>query len=314
MWEWTMRSSRVLPGVSSAALAGEQRELAQSLIGAAKPSSVLWTRSADSGRRVGLFGLGLENTSLTAAARDLVAAAKDGRRTRVVFANAYVINTMHADAAYRATVASADRVYADGSGLAIAARIAGRPLIDNVNGTDMFPLICQETIRAGLKIFLLGGKPGIAKRAAANLASFGLGEAIAGVYHGYFVHGSREEDEVIQRINASGADIVLVGFGVPVQDTWVKRNAARIKAPVIAGVGGLFDFFAGEVARSPKAMRSLGCEWVWRLMMEPRRMARRYLIGNATFLRHSVAERRRLNRFRRASRAIRINASETTSR
>ncbi|MGK3868186.1 WecB/TagA/CpsF family glycosyltransferase, partial [Enterococcus faecium] len=92
-----------------------------------------------------------------------------------------------------------------------------------------------------------GGKPGIAKRAAANLAAFGLGEAIAGVYHGYFVHGSREEDEVITRINASGADIVLVGFGVPVQDVWVERNAARIKAPVIAGVGGLFDFFAGAV-------------------------------------------------------------------
>lgn len=309
-----MQANGALLRAGDLGLGREHEALHRSLMGAAKPSSGLWRASPESGRHVGLFGLALENTSLAGATGDLIGAAKNGRRTRVVFANAHVVNTLHEDAAYRAAVASADRIYADGSGLAIAARLSGRPLADNVNGTDMFPLLCQEAIRAGLKIFLLGGKPGIAKRAAATLEAFGLGAAIAGVYHGYFVHGSREEDEVIARINASGADIVLVGFGVPVQDTWVQENAGRIAAPVIAGVGGLFDFFAGTVQRSPKIMRSAGCEWVWRLMMEPQRMARRYLVGNATFLRHAVAERRRIARFRRASQAVRVRGSAVVPR
>jgi len=309
-----MRSQASVALVQTPALRAEQRALADSLFGAAKPSSLLWTRTADSGRRVNMFGLNIENTYLVPAARELISAAKEGRRTRAVFANAHVINTIHTDAVYKATVASADRIYADGSGMAIAARIAGRPLNDNVNGTDLFPLLCAEAKKAGVKIFLLGGKPGVAQRAAANVTAFGLGEAIGGVYHGYFVRGSREEDEIIARINASGAGIVLVGFGVPVQDIWIANNAHRLDAAVIAGVGGLFDFFAGTVERSPKIMRSFGCEWVWRLAMEPRRMARRYLIGNAVFLRHSVQEGVRVRQALRPAAALTVNSSETINR
>jgi len=104
---------------------------------------------------------------------------------------------------------------------------------------------------------------------------------------------------------------VLVGFGVPVQDTWVAANAARLDAAVVAGVGGLFDFFAGAVERSPKIMRSFGCEWMWRLAMEPRRMAKRYLVGNALFLRHSLIEASRLRPELQQAAAVKVNSSET---
>ena len=218
------------------------------------------------------------------------------------------------DPAYKALVSSADRIYADGSGMAVAARLAGRPLAENINGTDLFPLLCQEAISAGTRIFLLGGKPGVAAKAAMNLSDFGLGAAIAGTHHGYFVHGGREEDDVIARINGSGAGIVLVGFGVPLQDQWAERNAGRLDAAVVAGVGGLFDFFAGAVSRSPKAMRSMGCEWMWRLAMEPRRMAYRYLAGNTIFLGHAMLEARRLRLDRRPAQSFVVNVSETHSR
>jgi exopolysaccharide biosynthesis WecB/TagA/CpsF family protein len=263
--------------------------LANSLLRAAKPASALWSRK-DGARKIRLFGLLIDNTRLDAAARDLVLAASDGRRTRAVFVNAHAINTALASPSFKATVASADRIYADGSGMAIAAKMAGEPLADNVNGTDLLPLLCEQAIAAGVSIFLLGGKPGIAAKAAENVAGFGLGKSIAGTHHGYFRKGGDEEDRVIGAINASGAAIVLVGFGVPLQDDWAARNAARLDAPVIAGVGGLFDFFSGAVSRSPKAMRSIGCEWMWRLALEPRRMARRYLIGNAVFLGHALRE------------------------
>lgn len=258
--------------------------LAKSLLGAARPSRKLWSGSAGSPRHVPLFGLKIENTTLETASGDLVAAARDGVRQRVVFANAHVINTLFESAAYRRLVANADRVFADGSGMALAAKLARTPLADNVNGTDLFPLLCRDAVAAGVTIFLIGGKPGVAEAAARTIADFGLGAAIAGTHHGYFQRGGDEEDRVIGRINASGASIVLVGFGVPLQDDWAKRVASRLDAGVIAGVGGLFDFFSGSVSRSPRFMRSLGCEWVWRLAMEPRRMAHRYLVGNGVFL------------------------------
>jgi exopolysaccharide biosynthesis WecB/TagA/CpsF family protein len=264
--------------------------LARSLLNAARPASALWTGDAVGPRRVRLFGLDVENTSLGQASRDLAMAARTGRRTRVVFVNAHAANTSLESPSYKAVITSADRIYADGSGMAIAAKLAGRPLADNVNGTDLFPLLCRDAIAQGIKIFLLGGKPGIAAGAAETIARFGMAGAIAGSHHGYFARGGAEEAQVIEAINRSGAGIVLVGFGVPLQDSWARDNAGRIDAPVIAGVGGLFDFFAGAVSRAPKAMRSIGCEWVWRLAMEPRRMARRYLIGNGVFVAHAVAE------------------------
>jgi exopolysaccharide biosynthesis WecB/TagA/CpsF family protein len=271
---------------------GAHDALAKSLLGAAKPSSALWQRTEQSARKIRLFGLAIDNTMLGNAARDLMRAASDGRRTRVVFVNAHVVNETQKSAAYHATVASADRIYADGSGMAIAARICEQPLVDNVNGTDLFALLCREAVAQSQTIFLLGGKPGVAAAAAQTITDFGMGAAIAGTHHGYFAPGSADEDQVIAQINASGAGLVLVGFGVPLQDEWVQRHAGRIDAPVIAGVGGLFDFFSGAVSRSPKFMRSIGMEWVWRLALEPRRMAGRYLIGNVVFLAHAVKHRR----------------------
>jgi len=261
--------------------------LARSLLGAARPSGTLWPGIAGAPRRISLFGLAIENTSLDLAAGDLTEAAREGRRLRVVFANAHAINTLHEDDDYRRTVARADRIFADGSGMALAARISGTPLADKVNGTDLFPLLCRKAIANGVTIFLIGGRPGVAAAAARTIADFGMGAAIAGTHHGYFKRGSDEEDRVIGAINASGAAIVLVGFGVPLQDQWAERVAPRLDASVVAGVGGLFDFFSGAVSRSPKILRSLGCEWAWRLAMEPRRMAHRYLVGNAVFIGHA---------------------------
>ena len=190
----------------------------------------------------------------------------------------------------------------DGSGLAVAARMTGQPLADNVNGTDLFPRLAADAAASGVGIFLLGGRPGIADAARERMTSFGLGDAIVGAHHGYFTAGSDEERAAIAAANSSGAAIVLVGMGVPLQDEWITRNASRLDARVLAGVGGLFDFFAGAVARSPHALRVVGCEWVWRLALEPRRMAHRYLVGNLRFLAAASVEAVKLRTAARATR------------
>jgi exopolysaccharide biosynthesis WecB/TagA/CpsF family protein len=173
--------------------------------------------------------------------------------------------------------------------------MCGRPLVDNVNGTDLLPLLCAAATRRGQKIFLIGGKPGVSLEAAVTLGRMGFEDVIAGTHHGYVKRGGKEEADAVAAINASGASIVLVGMGTPVQDIWIARIRDKIQAPVLIGVGGLFDFFAGGVSRAPAALRGAGMEWMWRLAQEPRRMWQRYLVGNFTFMaraaRHAIQAR-----------------------
>ncbi len=251
-------------------------------------SSLLWrpraAADAVGSKHLELLGLDIDNVDLDRAAADLAEAGRLARESRVVFVNAHVMNCAWADRAYWDTVASADIRYADGSGLAVAARLAGDALIDNVNGTDLLPLLAAQAVDKGVTIFLLGGAPGAAAGSAATIAAQGLPHAIAGTHHGFFDKGSAEEAAVIERINTSGASILLVGMGVPLQDCWIERNAHRVKVPVQVGVGGLFDFYSGRVSRAPSILRTLGLEWTWRLAQEPGRMWRRYIIGNVTFM------------------------------
>lgn len=105
---------------------------------------------------------------------------------------------------------------------------------------------------------------------------------IAGTSSGYFA--ASEEPALIEQINRSGAAILLVGLGAPRQDVWIANNLTRLRPAVKIGVGGLFDFYSERISRAPQWIREIGMEWLWRLIMEPRRMWRRYLIGNPLFL------------------------------
>ena len=136
----------------------------------AKRSRALWDPAAASVTPLmRLFGVNIDNTTIDRATSNLIAAASQNRRTRVVFVNAHVVNEMAERKGYLDCVTGADTIFADGSGLALAARMAGTPLADNVNGTDLFPLLAAMASEAGIGIFLLGGAPGVAERATANL-------------------------------------------------------------------------------------------------------------------------------------------------
>ncbi len=229
-----------------------------------------------------LFGISIWDETLKDATRAILEAAQSGERRTVYFVNAHCINVAVRNPDYLDALKKVDRAYADGSGLAIAARLAGSPLRDNVNGTDMFPLLCEYAARENIPIALLGAKPGIAVRCAENMKARFQGLQFSFVEHGYFDRS--EEAEMIQRLNASGAKILLVAFGVPFQELWIQRNAAILKAPVLLAVGGLFDFYSGLRVRAPLLLRKTGFEWVYRLAQEPMRMFVRYVIGNPLYL------------------------------
>ncbi len=232
-----------------------------------------------------LFNFNIINQTRKAALDTLF----DGRRQTVAFLNAHCINVAAHDPTYRWSLEAATALLPDGSGLQLAARLHGSRFVENLNGTDLFPHIMEKAVETQASVFLFGSQPGVAEKAAAKALSLVPGLVIAGTRHGFFT--AEEEGEIIDSINASGADVVLVALGVPRQDIWIARNRHRLSARVVFGVGAQFDFWSGRVSRAPALLRQTGFEWVWRFAVEPRRMFNRYILGNPAFVLRSLKAR-----------------------
>ena len=204
-----------------------------------------------------------------------------GRR-RVNFMNAHCFNVMARDWQYAAAVNSADFRMPDGIGVTLAAKMVGHTLTTNLNGTDFIPELLKKAAKLGKSVFLFGSTPGTADAAANKLKHKIPDLLIAGTRDGFAQ--AQNTADVITDINTSGADIVLVALGVPMQELWLHRNAPFLNADLTMGVGAALDFFAGKTTRAPSWFRKAKCEWVWRLALEPHRMAERYIRGNIKFL------------------------------
>lgn len=241
---------------------------------------------------VTLFGIGINNTTMKNAVSWIVSGKKfKGIETKPMkpgtprtgfFINANSINECAKTPSLTKLLKKADCLFPDGSGLRIAARYQNLTLKDNLNGTDMLPILCAQAAMHNKSIFLLGAKPDVAKKAAFNLIKKHRGLNIAGYHHGYF--SPAQNENIVALINRSQADIVLVAQGTPTQEQWICDHSTQLKCEAILGVGGLFDYFSGNIPRAPLWMRELGLEWVWRLMQEPVTKFKRYVIGTPEFL------------------------------
>lgn len=176
----------------------------------------------------------------------------------------------------------ADLCLADGVGLMWAANWLKTPLPQRVTGSDGTVYIAEEGAKRGWKIFFLGAEDGIAQQAADILKERFDGLNIVGTYAGS--PSPEDEHAIVERVNASGADILLVAYGAPQQDKWIARNLPRLEVSMAMGVGGSFDYIAGKVPRAPERMRQLGLEWLYRLYKQPWRIKRmmrlpRFVVG-----------------------------------
>lgn len=201
---------------------------------------------------------------------------------QLCFVNPDCVNIARRNAKYRNVLNQAGLVAPDGIGMRIAGKLLGKALRQNVNGTDLFPLLCERLGRQSGRLYLLGGRPGVVEDVADWIAGRHPEVQIAGLQHGYF--DVAEQEAVIERIRTSRADVLLVAMGAPQQELWIREHGRRTGVKVAMGVGGLFDFYAGRIPRAPHWLREIGLEWAFRLYQEPRRMWRRYLIGNFSFL------------------------------
>ena len=239
-----------------------------------------------------LFGIDVETAPPAELLRTILAWASNGGRRRVSYVNAHVLNQSLSNPQLRRALRESDLVYCDGYGVRLAARLIGLPVPHRMTGADWIwgiAAMCQES---GRSMYLLGSEPGASTEAAAKLRRWYPRLDVRGTHHGFFDLDGPHSERVLEHIAENPPDVLLVGMGTPQQEMWVEANRDRIDASVVWTVGALFDYVAGRVPRAPHWIADNGLEWIFRLVVEPRRMWRRYLLGNPAFLYRVLAERR----------------------
>ncbi len=215
-------------------------------------------------------------------------AMSDGGHVKLAFANSHMINLAAADDDFAALLADF-LVLPDGLGVDLGARLLhGSPFAANLNGTDFVPAMLQA-IERPLLVGLFGARPGVADRAALEMARAMPRHSFTAYGHGYMPQAAQQA--TLERLAAERPDIVLVALGNPLQERWIHRHLDARHCSVAAGVGALLDFTARQVVRAPAWMRAARIEWLFRLAQEPGRLWRRYLIGNPAFLARVLRQR-----------------------
>ncbi|SEK80746.1 beta-1,4-glucosyltransferase [Pseudoxanthomonas sp. GM95] len=204
---------------------------------------------------------------------------EQGGRRQVFFANTNFIVECRSERA--ALQRPSTVIVNDGIGLDLAAMLIHRQrFLENLNGTDLIPNLCARSKRP-LRFFLLGAKPGIAAAAAATLEGV-YGQDVVGICDGY---GQMREqgDELVRTINRAQPDVLLVALGNPIQECWILEHSEQLEVPLAFGVGALLDFLSGNAKRAPAWVQRIHMEWAFRLLLEPRRLCKRYTIDLFTF-------------------------------
>lgn len=243
-----------------------------------------------------LLGIAIANLSKDAALALLYAALADDSKTsclKVAFCNAHTANIAATHEVFRRHLARF-LVLPDGIGVDLGRRLLkGAPFKANLNGTDFTPLLFEQA-PTSLRVVLLGAEPQMAERAAHQWSKTFPRHHFWVLSDGFF--SPDEEPALLAQLAAHKADILLVAMGNPRQEIWLAEKIGNDHAHVAIGVGALFDFTAGKVERAPGALRQLRLEWLFRLMQEPRRLWRRYVLGNPLFLARVL--RQKLNQMR----------------
>ena len=216
-----------------------------------------------------VLGVAFDNLTLTETADLLDGRMKSGQGGYDVTANPEIVLRCREDAAYAAAVNAADCICPDGVGDLYAAKILGTPLRERVTGSDLTPVLLRRLASRAGSVFLYGGKPGVAERAAENIRRQWPTLRLTGTENGYI----KDDTELLRRLREERPDLVLVGLGAPKQELWMARHRAELSSLMI-GVGGLLDVFAGDAERAPDSWQKLNLEWLYRLYREPWRAGR----------------------------------------
>ncbi len=247
------------------------------------PALLYHQGTSTTGDYVEIFGIKMQNVTMIEALSLIDKTILEEAMERFFFVNPDCLNKVFVDKDYYQILKDTRYIFPDGIGINLAGKMLGTPVRENVNGTDMLPLLCELAQKRGYRLYLLGAGRGVAEQMKQKLLLSYPRLNVCGVRDGFFDR-TTETDLVVSDINRAEPDILLVAFGAPLQEKFITQRFNEINAKVQMGVGGLFDFYSGNIRRAPVWMRQIGMEWVFRLLQEPKRMWKRYIIGNPLFL------------------------------
>lgn len=235
-------------------------------------------------KQIWLLGVKIDTFSLEQFLSALEERIASRQRTIISYVNVHAMNISYSRSWFQDFLNKSDLTFCDGVGIKLAARMTGQRLNHRFTPPDFMETICNDAVRSGWRIFFLGAKEGVAQRAATILAKKYPGLQIR-THHGYFEKNveSPENRSVVDRINKFHPDILVLGFGMPLQEKWIIENITSLNSTIFFPAGALFDYLSGEILRAPRWMTDNGLEWLGRLFVEPRRLWKRYVIGNPLF-------------------------------
>lgn len=206
------------------------------------------------------------------------------RKDLYAYVNINAINIARRNERFRGILNSSHIVYCDGEGVRLGAKVLGHHLPPRVVLTYWIWELCSLFEEKGFSVFFLGSTGQYVREAVERVRQRFPRIKIAGSHHGYFDKQGKENDAVLQMIQDARPDVLIVGFGMPMQEFWIEENFDRLAAHVILPAGSMIDYTAGRKGLAPRWMANHGMEWLFRLLQEPGRLWKRYLIGNPLFM------------------------------
>lgn len=223
-------------------------------------------------KTVDIAGVNIDSITMSEAVERVKSFIEEGGVHAIYTPNAEIMMDACKDPYLRNILNQADMLVADGAGVVLASRLLNRPVPEKVSGIDLVKKLFAMNAGRKIRYFLFGSKPGVAEEAGSNILKSYAGVEIAGCRNGYF--SDAEEKEILEHINSSGADVLLVALGAPKQEKWIHKNKDKLNVKVCIGVGGSLDVLAGKARLAPEILRRSGFEWLYRLYKEPFRYKR----------------------------------------
>lgn len=236
-------------------------------------------------KRVSLMGVNINAFTLMSLHGVIADVITHGGRAVVANVNAHAMNIAWENQWFRSFLNNSEYVFCDGHGVMLAAKLAGLSIPEKITYADWFPRFCEFCSERGFSLYFLGGEEGVAQKARERLIQMYPDLRVVGWRNGFFdkQRDSQENQVVIDGINRCAPDILLTSFGMPLQERWLGENWSAIRAKIALPGGACLDYMSGKSVRPPRWMTEHGLEWLGRLMYEPRRLWKRYLIGNPLF-------------------------------
>jgi len=247
--------------------------------------------SVDLIKKVNILGVVISAIAMGDAVEFISAWINDRKRHYVNVCTVHTIMECLSDPELQLIINRSGMATPDGMPLVWLSHLHGFQRTERVYGPDLMLAVCAHSIERGYRHYFYGGVEGVAEKLSQNLSARFPGLQIAGFYSPPFrPPGAIEESRTIDRINAAKPDIVWVGLGTPKQDYWVAKHRSVLDASVIIAVGAAFDFHTNRIPQAPKWMQHNGLEWVFRMLVEPRRLAYRYIVYNPLFIMHTFLQ------------------------